>query len=126
MSDSLQIGKIAPNFVSVGVYKNRLGKIRLSDYHGKKYVILIFYPANFTSVSPTELIQLSERISEFRRLSTQILGISVDSPFFIITTKSRWIGAIKLPFDLRFKPNHNNQIQIVNKGRAFISRCFYH
>jgi peroxiredoxin (alkyl hydroperoxide reductase subunit C) len=73
MSDSIQIGKMAPNFVTVGVYKNRLGKIRLSSW--KKYVILVFYPANFTSVSPTELIKLSERISEFRRLSTQILAV---------------------------------------------------
>ena len=76
-----QIGKIAPNFLTIGVYKQRLGKIRLSDYRGKKYVILIFYPANFTPVSPTELISLSDRISEFRKLSTQILAISVDSPF---------------------------------------------
>ena len=76
-----QIGKVAPNFLTVGVYKNRLGKIRLSDYRGKKYVVLIFYPANFTPVSPTELIHLSDRISEFRRLSTQILAISIDSPF---------------------------------------------
>ncbi len=81
MVDLLQVGQMAPNFLTIGVYKNRLGKIRLSDYHGKKYVILIFYPANFTSVSPTELITLSNRISEFRRLSTQILAISVDSPF---------------------------------------------
>ena len=81
MLDSIQIGKIAPNFVTVGVYKNRLGKIRLSDYHGKKYVILIFYPANFTSVSSTELIKLSDKIFEFRKLSTQILAISIDSPF---------------------------------------------
>jgi len=81
MLDSPQIGKMAPNFLTVGVYKNRLGKIRLSDYYGKKYVILIFYPANFTSVSPTELIELSDRIAEFRKLSTQILAVSVDSPF---------------------------------------------
>lgn len=77
----LQIGKLAPNFLTIAVYKNRLGKIRLSDYHGKKYVVLVFYPANFTSVSPTELLSLSDRISEFRQLSTQILAISVDSPF---------------------------------------------
>jgi len=76
-----QIGKVAPNFLTVGVYKKRLGKIRLSDYRGKKYVILLFYPANFTPVSPTELIALSDRISDFRKLSTQILAISVDSPF---------------------------------------------
>jgi peroxiredoxin (alkyl hydroperoxide reductase subunit C) len=44
---------MAPNFVTVGVYKSTR-KNTMSDYHGK-YVILVFYPANFTSVSPTEL-----------------------------------------------------------------------
>ena len=81
MKTSPQIGKIAPNFVTVGVFKKRLGRIRLSDYRGKKYVILIFYPANFTPVSSTELIALSDNISEFRKLSTQILAVSIDSPF---------------------------------------------
>ena len=81
MNKLLQIGTVAPNFLAVGIYKNRLGKIQLSDYHGKKYLLLMFYPANFTSVSPTELIQLSDRINEFKQLSTQVLGISVDSPF---------------------------------------------
>jgi len=81
MKTSPQIGKIAPNFLTVGVFKKRLGRIRLSDYRGKKYVMLIFYPANFTPVSPTELIGLSDNISEFRKLSTQILAISIDSPF---------------------------------------------
>ena len=81
MDNLPQIGKMAPNFLTVGIYKNKLGKIRLSDYHGKKYVLLVFYPANFTSVSPTELIQLSHRISDFRKLSTQVLAISTDSPF---------------------------------------------
>jgi len=81
MKNFPQIGKIAPNFLTIGVYKKRLGKIRLSDYRGKKYVILLFYPANFTAVPPTELIALSDRISDFKKLSTQILAISVDSPF---------------------------------------------
>ena len=81
MNNSIQIGKVAPNFLTIGIYKNQLGKIRLSDYHGKKYVLLVFYPANFTSVSPLELTQLSDRVQEFRQLSTQILAVSVDSPF---------------------------------------------
>ena len=81
MINSPQIGKLAPNFITLAVYKKKLGKIRLSDYRGKKYVILVFYPANFTPVSRTELIALSDRIKEFRKLSTQILAISVDSPF---------------------------------------------
>jgi peroxiredoxin (alkyl hydroperoxide reductase subunit C) len=102
MRNLVQIGTMAPNFVTVGVYKNRLGKIRLSDYHGKKYVILIFYPANFTSVSSTELIQLSDRISEFRKLSTQILAISVDSPFshlhYLLSKRSQGgLGQLNYP-----------------------------
>jgi peroxiredoxin (alkyl hydroperoxide reductase subunit C) len=81
MNNLLQIGKVAPNFLTVGIFKNRLGKIRLSDYHGKKYVLLVFYPANFTSISATELTELSDRIHEFKQLSTQILAVSIDSPF---------------------------------------------
>ena len=81
MASYPQIGKLAPNFLTVGVFNQKLGKIRLSDYRGKKYVLLVFYPANFTPVSPTELINLSDRVVEFRKLSTQILGISIDSPF---------------------------------------------
>ena len=77
----LQIGKLAPNFLIVGVFNNKLGKIRLSDYRGKKYVVLIFYPANFTPVSPSELLKLSHRTTEFRKLSAQILAVSIDSPF---------------------------------------------
>ena len=76
-----RIGKTAPNFLTVGVYRKRLGRIRLSDYRGKKYVVLVFYPANFTSFFPNELLTLSDRISEFRKLSAQILAISIDSPF---------------------------------------------
>ena len=98
-----QIGKMAPNFLTIGVYKNRLGKIRLSDYHRKKYVVLIFYPANFTSVSPTELIQLSDRINEFRQLSTQILAVSTDSPFshlHYLLCKRNQGGLAKLAYPL--------------------------
>lgn len=109
MSDSIQIGKLAPNFVSVGLYKNRLGKIRLSDYYGKKYVLLIFYPANFTSVATTELIELSDRITEFRQLSTQILAISIDSPFshlhYLLSKRSQG-GLSQLNYPLISDLNH--------------------
>jgi len=97
-----QIGKRAPNFVTIGVFKKRLGRIRLSDYRGKKYVILLFYPANFTPVSPTELIALSDHISEFRKLSTQILAVSIDSPFshlqsLLLSRKEGGLANLKYP-----------------------------
>jgi peroxiredoxin (alkyl hydroperoxide reductase subunit C) len=125
MINSPQIGKIAPNFLTVGVYKNRLGKIRLSDYQGKKYVILLFYPANFTSVSPTELITLSDRISEFRLLSTQILAISVDSPFshlhYLLSKRSQGgLGELSYPLISDLNQTITSKYQLLtNDGLAF-------
>jgi peroxiredoxin 2/4 len=125
MLDSIQIGKVAPNFVTMGIYKNRLGKIRLSDYHGKKYVILIFYPANFTSVSPTELIKLSDKVSEFRKLSTQILAISVDSPFshlhYLLSKRSQGgLGQLNYPLISDLSQKITNKYKLLTKdGFAF-------
>lgn len=120
-----QIGKLAPNFLTVGVFNNKLGKIRLSDYRGKKYVVLIFYPANFTPVSPTELITLSDRIAEFRKLSTQILAISVDSPFSHLRSllSSRYEGGLanlKFPLvsDLTHKITSDYRF-LTDDGMAF-------
>jgi peroxiredoxin (alkyl hydroperoxide reductase subunit C) len=124
MAEIIQIGKTAPNFVTIGVYKNCLGKIRLSDYHGKKYVILIFYPGNFTTISPTELIEISNRISEFRKLSTQILAISVDSPFshlhYLLSKRSQGgLGQLHFPLisDLNQKVTQKYRL-LTNDGFA--------
>jgi len=125
MVESIQIGAVAPNFVTVGVYKNRLGKIRLSDYHGKKYVILIFYPANFTSISSTELIRLSDRISEFRKLSTQILAISIDSPFshlhYLLSKRSQGgLGQLNYPLISDLNQTITDKYKLLsNDGLAF-------
>jgi peroxiredoxin (alkyl hydroperoxide reductase subunit C) len=113
------------NFLTVGVYRHRLGKIRLSDYYGKKYVILLFYPANFTSVSPTELITLSDRISEFRKSSIQILAISVNSPFshfHSLLSKRSQGGLAKLNYPLVSVLNQTmiNKYQLLtNDGFSF-------
>jgi peroxiredoxin (alkyl hydroperoxide reductase subunit C) len=70
-------------------------KIRLSDYHGKN-VILVFILLTLPLFH--RLIKLSERISEFRRLSTQILAVSVDSPFshlhYLLSKRSQedWVN----------------------------------
>lgn len=118
MLDPIQIGKVAPNFITIGVYKNRLGKLRLSDYHGKKYVILIFYPANFTSISATELINLSDRIAEFRKLSTQVLAISVDSPFshihYLLSKRSQGgVGQLNYPLISDLNQSITNKYQLL-------------
>jgi peroxiredoxin (alkyl hydroperoxide reductase subunit C) len=54
--------------------------IKLSDYRGK-YVVLFFYPLDFTFVCPTEITAFSDRYGEFTKINTEVLGASVDSEF---------------------------------------------
>jgi len=54
--------------------------IKLSDHRGK-YVILFFYPLDFTFVCPTEITAFSDRFDEFKAIDAEILGVSVDSEF---------------------------------------------
>jgi peroxiredoxin (alkyl hydroperoxide reductase subunit C) len=71
----------APDFKAQAVMQDGTFKeIRLSDFKGK-YVVLFFYPLDFTFVCPTEIISLSDRVGEFRARNTEIIGVSVDSHF---------------------------------------------
>ena len=76
----LSVGQSAPDFTATAVVDQAFKTIKLSDYRGQ-YVVLFFYPLDFTFVCPTEVIAFSERHDEFASLNTQILGVSVDSEF---------------------------------------------
>lgn len=71
----------APDFTAQAVMGDgSVKEIKLSDYRGK-YIVLFFYPLDFTFVCPTEIIALSDREQEFRLRGAEILGVSVDSHF---------------------------------------------
>lgn len=76
----VQVGQIAPDFTATAVVDEEFKTIKLSDYRGK-YVVLFFYPLDFTFVCPTEVAAFSDRHPEFTALNTEILGVSVDSEF---------------------------------------------
>ncbi|MDR0765517.1 MAG: peroxiredoxin [Odoribacteraceae bacterium] len=77
------VGKKAPTFKAKAVVDG--GRIvddfSLTGFEGKKNVILFFYPADFTFVCPTEIIAFQERLAEFDKRGTVIVGVSVDSEF---------------------------------------------
>uniref|UniRef100_A0A061QT51 thioredoxin-dependent peroxiredoxin n=1 Tax=Tetraselmis sp. GSL018 TaxID=582737 RepID=A0A061QT51_9CHLO len=74
------VGNPAPDFSAQAVYDQEFVDVTLSQYRGK-YVILFFYPLDFTFVCPTEITAFSDRYAEFSALNTEILGVSVDSQF---------------------------------------------
>jgi peroxiredoxin (alkyl hydroperoxide reductase subunit C) len=76
----LRVGQLAPDFTATAVVDQDFKIIKLSDYRGR-YVVLFFYPLDFTFVCPTEIAAFSDRHGEFKALNTEILGISVDSEF---------------------------------------------
>ncbi|XP_012267142.2 peroxiredoxin-like [Athalia rosae] len=75
-----QIQKPAPDFSGTAVVNGDFKDIQLSDYRGK-YVVLFFYPLDFTFVCPTEIVAFSDQMSQFAALNTEIIGVSTDSHF---------------------------------------------
>ena len=75
------VQKTAPNFKAEAVLPDGTFKeISLSDYKGK-WVVLFFYPLDFTFVCPTEILAFSDAKAEFDKVGAQVIGVSVDSAF---------------------------------------------
>ncbi|PSS15876.1 2-Cys peroxiredoxin BAS1-like [Actinidia chinensis var. chinensis] len=96
------VGNTAPDFEAEAVFDQEFIKVKLSEYIGKKYVILFFYPLDFTFVCPTEITAFSDRYAEFEKINTEILGVSVDSVFSHLAwvqtdRKSGGLGDLKYP-----------------------------
>jgi alkyl hydroperoxide reductase subunit AhpC len=74
------IRKPAPEFSGSVWHKGEIKKINLSDYKGK-WVVLFFYPLDFTFVCPTEICNFSDSYGLFQENNTEIIGCSIDSVF---------------------------------------------
>ena len=72
----------APAFTTTAVMPDlSFAEVSLSDYAQKRYVLLFFYPLDFTFVCPTEIIAFSQAAPQFEELGVQILSCSIDSPY---------------------------------------------
>ena len=92
----------APDFAAQAVMPdNSFAELKLSSYRGK-YVMLFFYPLDFTFVCPSEIVAFDAALAQFEQKSTQVIGISVDSHFTHLAWKNTprkegGIGPIKYP-----------------------------
>jgi alkyl hydroperoxide reductase subunit AhpC len=77
---SVLVQKHAPDFNAKAVLDGEFIDLKLTDYRGQ-YVILYFYPLDFTFVCPTEIISFSDRMAEFKKRNTAVIGVSVDSQY---------------------------------------------
>lgn len=76
------LGKKAPHFVAPAIVNGHtIDDFSLEQYLDKKYVLLFFYPADFSGLCPTEILAFQEREKDFEALGVQVVGCSVDSKF---------------------------------------------
>ena len=97
------VGKQAPDFTAPAVMADNSvnEKFKLSELRGK-YVVLFFYPLDFTFVCPTELVAFNHRLEEFKKRNCEVVSVSVDSKFSHVAWKNTpedkgGVGDLKYP-----------------------------
>jgi len=76
------ISNIAPDFKADALMPDgTFNQISISEFKNNKYILLFFYPLDFTFVCPSEIIAFSKRVDEFKIRNTELIGVSVDSKF---------------------------------------------
>jgi peroxiredoxin (alkyl hydroperoxide reductase subunit C) len=96
MPMSTLVGRNAPQFKLDAVINGQFKSLSLDDFSGK-WLVLFFYPLDFTFVCPTEILAFSDRISEFHEVDADLVGVSVDSKYTHLawTEKPRDAGGIQ-------------------------------
>lgn len=122
---SAKIGKPAPDFKATAVVDGSFKEISLKDYKGK-YVVLFFYPLDFTFVCPTEIISFSDRIEEFRQINCEVLACSTDSHFSHLawvntSRKQGGLGKMNIPLiaDKTMEISNKYEVLKEDEGIAF-------
>jgi len=126
---SLRVGQQAPDFTATAVVDQEFKSIQLSDYRGK-YVVLFFYPLDFTFVCPTEITAFSDRYEEFKKLSTEVLGVSVDSEFSHLAwiqtdRKSGGLGDLNYPLISDIKKEISAAYNVLDPGAGIALRGLF-
>ncbi|KER31879.1 antioxidant, AhpC/TSA family [Opisthorchis viverrini] len=115
----------APEFSGMAVVNGEFKNISLKDYRGK-YVILLFYPLDFTFVCPTELIAFSDAAEEFKSKNCVIIGCSTDSVYAHLQwtkmdRKAGGLGKMNIPLlsDKNMKISRAYHVLDEEEGHAF-------
>ncbi|MEX0742326.1 MAG: peroxiredoxin [Phycisphaeraceae bacterium] len=90
------VGQQAPDFELDAVLDGQFKSIKREDYKGK-WLVVFFYPLDFTFVCPTEILAFSDRVDEFKKLGADVVGASIDSKYTHLawTEKPRDDGGIQ-------------------------------
>ncbi len=123
------VAKPAPDFSAQAVMPDGSFKeLKLSDYKGK-YVVLFFYPLDFTFVCPTEIVQFSDQVADFESRNAQVIGVSIDSHFTHLAwrnteRKKGGIGQIDYPLVADLDKNISRAYDVLMDGGIALRGLF--
>ena len=112
-----QIGRPAPEFTAQAYANGEITEVSLKDYRGK-WVVLFFYPLDFTFVCPTEIQGFDQKKAEFDKLNAQILGCSVDSVHSHKAWSEGALGKMNYPLisDINHRISRDYGVLLEDKG----------
>ncbi|CAF0843986.1 unnamed protein product [Didymodactylos carnosus] len=124
-----QLLKQAPDFKGQAVVDGNFKEIKLQDYKGK-YLVLFFYPLDFTFVCPTELIAFNEKLEEFHKINTEVVGCSTDSvhshlAWINTPRKQGGLGGLKYPLLSDFSKDITRRYGILIEDQGIALRGLF-
>lgn len=124
----VQIGKHAPGFKLEAVHNGNFKSLTLEDFKGK-WLVVFFYPLDFTFVCPTEILAFSDRLEEFHKIGAEVVGVSVDSKYTHLawTEKPRAQGGIsglKYPLLADLNKTMAADFGVLNEGGVALRGLF--
>ena len=127
---TLLMGRKAPDFSAKAVVQGKIiDRFSLSDFLGK-YVVLFFYPLDFTFVCPTELHAFQEKLAEFKKKDAELIGCSVDSCYshyaWLHTPKAKGgIEGVEYPLVSDLNKTIARSYQVLEEGSGIAYRGLF-
>ncbi|HEY3294621.1 MAG TPA: peroxiredoxin [bacterium] len=118
---SVQVAKPAPKFMMDALHGEDFTKVSLEDYKGK-WLVLFFYPLDFTFVCPTEIKAFSQAYEEFTKRGADILGCSVDSTHSHKAWTKDGLGKIRFPLLSDLNHTVSREYGVLDEDAGFAQR----
>lgn len=118
--ERFQVGRKAPDFAAQALLGDgSMKEVKLADYKGK-WVILFFYPLDFTFVCPTEIKSFDKHYAEFKKMGAEVLSASTDSAYSHKAWTENGLGKVQFPMlaDTNHSLSRSFNVLLEEKGIA--------
>ncbi len=122
----VKLNTIAPTFKTQAFHNHEFKEVSLEDYKGK-FVVLFFYPADFTFVCPTELEDMAENYKKLKEMNVEVLSVSTDTHFVHAAWHADSPSIKKIEFPMLADPTHkiSNAYEVLRNEEGVADRATF-